>query len=105
MSDHTKLRHVHVGTGAFGLGFAAPLGASAGLLLSLVNRRRGDAGTVTFVKNDLLKTNCSFDLESNDGAVQSIQCAEVLFLDEHTNLFAERVADPNTLLLTTAVRA
>ncbi|MCH8748811.1 hypothetical protein IH781_03600 [Patescibacteria group bacterium] len=96
-------QHVHMGAGAFGLGFVVPLVAQAGFQTVLTNRARG---STAHVRNMAIKANAGYDLVLRGAHTKTepIPITEFVFLDEDKDRFLEVVADPKTSLLTTALR-
>jgi len=97
------LRHVHLGTGAFGLGFVVPLVSAAGFQTVLANRARGSAA---YARNVALQRHGSYSLVlmGKQPRTEEIPIAEFIFVDENEERFLDVVADPATRLCTTALR-
>lgn len=96
--------HVHLGAGAFGLGFVIPLVQQAGLKSSLANRAKGSA--THHACNVAIQRHGSYDLvlKGKQTRTEIVPIEEFVFVDVDTERFLEVVANPKTRLLTTALR-
>lgn len=101
MEQELSLQHVHVGSGALGMGLVAWLGRRAGLSVILANRAGGSA---SHHRSLTLRETCEYDLVPDDSRAEHVRLAEFLFTDEDHDRFIEAVADTKTVLLTTALK-
>lgn len=108
MPEKSVSWHVHIGTGALGLGLVAWLGSQAELSVFLANRAGGSG---SLGRNRLLheahQEARQYDLVFSDSSgTQPVTYAEFLFTDadRDRNRFIDRVVDSRTLLLTTALK-
>lgn len=95
--------HIHLGAGSLGLGFVAHLTAKAGFKVILANRS-GDAGSLK--KTNAIKENRSYLLHiwGQTQREETVQVDTLLFTDTEEHLLYQRVCDPSTVLLTTALK-
>lgn len=105
MPEKATYQHVHVGTGALGLGLVAWLGSRAGLSVFLANRSTGSSDS-SLARSHLLRETHQYDviLPDPQAPPESVTFTELLFTDRDYDRFIAVVADRKTILLTTALK-
>lgn len=100
----TTFQHVHLGAGAFGLGFVVPLVRLAGFETILANRARGSV--VHHDRNVTIQQQGGYNLVlvGKIRRTEPVVISDFVFLDENRERFFAIVADPKTRLITTALR-
>src|SRR3989344_4615281 len=100
----TVHRHVHIGTGAFGLGFIVPTTRKAGMEVVLANRAGESSSRM---RNITLQGKRRYNLVfriSDRQRIQVIRFNKFLFTDEDREELLNLIAEPKTRLVTTALR-
>lgn len=104
MQDKRLLQHVHVGTGALGLGLIAWSGSQAGLSLILANRAHGSP---SLERNRILAKTHEYYLifaDEEEKEPERVNFTDLFFTDRDYDRFIATVSDPKTILLTTALK-
>src|SRR2546428_979165 len=96
-------QHVHIGTGALGLGLAVWLGSKAGFSVILANRAENSP---SLARNLHLRDSCQYELVFPNPRVESeaVTFYELIFPGQDRGKIFSSVANPQTLLLTTALK-
>jgi mannitol-1-phosphate/altronate dehydrogenase len=99
-----KARHVHIGTGKFGLGFVGYFSHRLGFATSLLNRAHENSSARNKKLHDHRKYRIKyFDQESRQELIQFEDCTSISSGQETSGRAVELISDPKTKLLTTSV--
>lgn len=96
---------VQLGTGALSLGLVAWVGHRAGLDVVLANRLYGSAQAG---RNQMLRDRKEYRLSAigpgREGEKEEVRIRKLLFMDDEKGKLISRIADPRTMLVTTALK-
>jgi mannitol-1-phosphate/altronate dehydrogenase len=94
-----KEKHIHIGVGAFGLGFVAWLGSRNKLRVVLANRKSGNFKK----KCEALQNTKEYKVKYFEGGEDLVSIENFLYYNDTSKDFINEISDVNTALITTSV--